>query len=297
MKIKEVLEKSTDFLRNKKIDNPRFEAELLISTGLGIKRIDLYLKHEQPLLEDEIIRLRQLVQRRGQGEPVAYITGTKGFYGFEFIVTPDVLIPRPETETLIDYILEDPALDLVLNNKSQVKILDLGSGSGCLGLSLLKKIPNSILLAIDFSKAACEVTHQNAIALQLLDRCQILNANGSEPETWPKKFYEFIDSGLDLLVSNPPYIAEDDPEIQPEVLRFEPNTALFAKDEGLHFIKTWSEKFNRYLNSNSLCMMEIGYKQGPACKTFFESLNCFNQVDLLQDLSGRDRYIKGVRHG
>ncbi len=296
MKIKEVLEKSTEFLRNKKIENPRFESELLVSLGLGLRRIDLYLKYEQPLQESEVIKLRQFVQRRGQGEPVAYIAGTKGFYGFDFIVSPDVLIPRPETETLIDLLLEDPILDLILEKK-EIRILDLGSGSGCLGLTLLKKIPNSKLLAVDLSKEACLVTEKNTKALDLENRVQILNADAGHIQDWSKEAMDFLKSGIDIFVSNPPYIAENDPEVQKEVLQFEPKMALFAKDEGLYFIKTWLEKFNPFLNPQSLCMMEMGYQQGTAAKNIFDQAKCFQQVEVLQDLSGKDRFIKGVRNG
>lgn len=298
MKIKEVLEKSTEFLRSKKIENPRFESEILIANGLQLKRIDLYLKYEQPLQEAEVQKLRTFVQRRGQGEPSAYITGTKGFYGFDFVVGPAVLIPRPETETLIDLLLEDPVLDRIQESRQErIQIVDLGSGSGCLGLSLLKKIPNSHLLSVDISADALEIAKTNAKNLNLDDRVQFVCSDANEIKKISEQAPQVFSEKIDILVSNPPYIAENDPEVEENVKKFEPQQALFAQDQGLALLKSWSQIYGTYLQAQSLSIMEMGYQQGSAMKAHFQSLNIFDQVYVLQDLNGRDRFIKGVKNG
>jgi release factor glutamine methyltransferase len=138
MKLKEVLDKTTAFFKDKKLDTPRLDAELLLSHGLKLDRIQLYMKFDQPLSDEELATCRELVRRRSQGEPVAYIQGSKEFYGFSFEVNSHVLIPRPETEHIID-----EALKWATDKDRELKILDLGTGSGCVGLTLLKKFPQS----------------------------------------------------------------------------------------------------------------------------------------------------------
>ncbi|MFN8846160.1 MAG: peptide chain release factor N(5)-glutamine methyltransferase [Bdellovibrionales bacterium] len=284
MKVKEVLDKTIQFFREKKMEQARFEAEWLIGAGLGLDRVQLYMKYDQPLKENEIVKLREFVKRRVQGEPLAYIAGVKGFYGFDFIVNKDVLIPRPETETLVE-----KALDFIkLKSLSAPKIIDLGTGSGCVGLTLAKKISGATVTLLDISPAALLVARQNAENLKILDRVSFIESDAAE-------FLKGTDETFDLILANPPYISPDDKQVDDHVRKFEPHLALFA-DSGTRLLKTWSEKAQGKLKSPGLMLMEMGHDQGEEMKTWFESFHFFSQVQVIQDLSKNDRVILGERN-
>jgi release factor glutamine methyltransferase len=269
------------------------DAELLISSGLGLKRIDLYLKFEQPLKEDELQKLREMVKRRSQGEPVAYILGEKDFFGESFFVNSSVLIPRPETETLVE-----TALDwLTKNPKEEIGILDLGCGSGCIGLSLLKKIPHARLLAVDISSEALSVAQKNAERLQVSDRAQWLCEDAFNHAQVKNKIQSFFNGGIDLLVANPPYIASDDVEVENHVKTFEPHIALFSENAGLKHLQEWTKHYAPLLRAPGLMLMEMGYTQGPTLQKAVQELNFFSKVEITKDLSGKDRIIRGELHG
>lgn len=282
MKLKEVLDKSVQFFKDKKIESARFDAELLISHALKIQRIDLYLKYDQPLAENELTLCREFIRRRSTGEPVAYILEEKGFFGIDFIVQKGVLVPRPETEILVEH-----ALDFILKNKIQnPKILDLGAGSGCIGLSLLKNNPEANLIAVDKSSLAQEVWMKNCTKLELTERAKFIldSVENLNVDTF---------SNFDLILSNPPYIDIHDDRVQKSVREFEPELALFADQQGFLFLKNWSKKFCHKLNPMGLMMFELGVDQGQEMKKYFSDLGLFTKVDVVQDLAGLDRFIKG----
>lgn len=285
MKLKEVLDKSTQFFKDKKIDSPRLDAELLLAHGLKLQRIQLYLKFDQPLSDEELATCRELVRRRVQGEPVAYILENKEFYGLNFKVNSSVLIPRPETE----HIVEEALKWIEQNPQDSYQILDLGCGSGCIGLTLLKKIPNSQLIAVDISEKALEVAKANAESLELSERVQFIQADASQLDrTLPK---------VDILVSNPPYIATDDKDVEENVKKFEPDIALFANENGLDFLHRWSTKYAPILNQKAIVLMEMGMSQGAEMKKHFQDLKVFSKVDVVKDLAGLDRVIRGEKNG
>lgn len=286
MKLKEVLDRTVQFFKEKKIETPRLDTEILLTEALGYKnRVDLYLKYEQPLKEEELARSRDFVRRRAQGEPVAYIVGKKDFYGFTFQVDSSVLIPRPETELLVE-----AALDWVQKKKiSACQILDLGTGSGCIGLSLLKKIPESTLTAVDISGEALEIAKKNAGTLGVSSRVEFIQSDSLE--------LDFPKQSFDLIVANPPYIAENDPHVQLEVKVFEPNEALFAPDNGLSSLCEWSKKAVPWLKSISFMGFEMGSTQGPVMKEHFTSLKTFDNVKVIKDLAGLDRHVIGEKNG
>ncbi len=293
MKLKEVLDKTTAFFKDKKIDTPRLDAELLLAHGLKIERIQLYLRFDQPLGDAELTNLRELVKRRSQGEPVAYILGYKDFYKHRFEVNPQVLIPRPETEHLIEEVLK-----WTKDKDKAWGLLDLGCGSGCIGLSLLKELPKARLLAVDASEGAIEVAHHNAQSLELSDRVCFLHSDAGNVENVMAFYRNFMgQSSIDILVSNPPYIAEGDPMVEANVKKFEPNSALYAKDDGLELLKVWSAGYANKLSRPSLVLMEMGTSQGSAMKTHFENIKMFNEVLVIKDLSGHDRVLRGVING
>ncbi|MEK6773029.1 MAG: peptide chain release factor N(5)-glutamine methyltransferase [Bdellovibrionota bacterium] len=293
MNIKEILDRTTGFFREKKMDSPRLDAELLLSHGLGLNRIDLYLKFEQPLKEEELQKLRTLVKRRAQGEPVAYILGEKDFFGETFIVNQAVLIPRPETEGLVETALNWQKK----NKKTNLRILDLGCGSGCIGLSLLKKIPDAQLLAVDVSEEALQIAKKNADNLEVSDRVSWLCADAFDFSNVKTKIDNIFTEPIDLLVANPPYIDKKDLEVEVNVKMYEPNGALFSDENGTKHLKSWSTNYATLLAAESLMLMEMGYLQGAELKKHFIEIGKFDTVEVDKDLAGKDRIIRGECHG
>lgn len=291
MKLKEILDKTTQFFKDKNIDSPRLDAELLLAHGLKLERMQLYLKFDQPMGEAELATCRELVRRRVQGEPVAYILGSKYFYGYNFIVNSAVLIPRPETEHVVE-----AALNWAQDKDTAYTIVDLGSGSGCIGQTLLKKLPNAKLVAVDMSDKALEVAKANAEALGVADRVQFVNSDAANVDQVLATVKDFTGTAeIHILVSNPPYIASDDKDVEENVKKFEPEIALFAPENGLKFLRDWSQKYAPFLSDKAIVLMEMGMTQGPAMKAHFDGLGVFNKVDVIKDLASLDRVIRGIK--
>jgi release factor glutamine methyltransferase len=285
MLLKEVLDKTTQFFRDKKIETARLDSELLISSALGIRRIDLYLKFDQPLKDQEIETCRNYVRRRTAGESVAHILGYKDFFNERFFVNKNVLIPRPETEIMVEFVI-----DWIKQNQiMKPNIFDLGSGSGCIGLSLAKAIPESKVTLIEKSSLAIEVLMKNRSQLNLENNTSIIHDDVLK--------VDIQNQSIDVVVANPPYIKEDDQEVDVNVKKYEPHEALFSVDGGYFDIFTWSEKFARVLKSPGLMIFEIGHAQGEKAKSKFESLKVFNQVLVKKDYSEHDRFIIGEING
>lgn len=282
MKIQEILTKTTQFFIAKQIDTARLDAELLISSALKLQRIDLYLKFDQPLKNEEVDTCRELVRRRSTGEPIAYILNEKGFYGLDFYVDKRVLIPRPETELLVERALEY----LSQADVAAPQIVDLGSGSGCIALTLAHKIPDAQVTLVDLSEDALDVAKLNAERLTLVERSRFVNVKAQDLDQ--------AAGSLDLVVANPPYIGRDDKEVQPEVVKFEPHSALFADDAGLREIREWTPKAYGWLKSGGALFMEIGFNQGQDTAEIFRQAG-FKNVVVHKDLAGLDRLVVGVK--
>lgn len=287
MILKEVLDRTIQFFKDKKMDQARLEAEWLIAGGLGLNRVQLYMKYEQLLKDDEIAKLREFVKRRAGGEPLAYITGTKGFYKLDFKVTPDVLIPRPETETLVENAIEWAKKNL--KSKEEIRILDIGSGSGCIGLTMAFELPKAKVHFIDVSEKALSIAKENAKSLELEEKCIFTLGDAFQVSSQ-------INEQFDLILANPPYISPSDIEVEENVKKYEPELALFAEN-GTSLLKSWSKAYAPKLSKPGLMMMEMGYKQGSEMKKYFEELNIFNDVQIVKDLSGLDRIVQGSIHG
>lgn len=293
MKLKEILDKTTAFFKDKKIDTPRLDAELLLAHGLKLERIQLYLRFDQPMKDEELAVLRELVRRRAAGEPVAYILGYRDFFGHRFEVNSNVLIPRPETE----HIIED-VLAWAQDKDQPWGFVDLGCGSGCIGLSLLKEYPQAKLVAVDLSAGAVETAKRNAEALGVADRVQFVSCDAGDVDAVMSAYKDFTGKAqIDVLVSNPPYIAQNDPQVEENVKKYEPNSALYAEEDGLALLKAWSAAFAPYLRKPGLMLMEMGMSQGAAMKQSYDSLKIFNEISVIKDLSGHDRVIRGETHG
>lgn len=279
MKLNDVLSKTIQFFKDKKFDTPRLDAELLIAHALKLPRIQLYAQFERPLTEAEINLSREYVKRRTAGEPVAYIIEEKGFYGLNFKVKSGVLIPRPETEMIVDEVLAD----LKKNPRNNPRILDLGAGTGCIGLTLLKNISQATLVSVEKSPEAFAILQENVATLELASRCELINADVNT----------LLDLGqFDFIVSNPPYIDEADTQVEANVRKFEPHTALFAEDRGYFALKSWSTKFAPALKPDGLILFEMGHTQGQEMQKHFSDLPNLKNATVLKDLSGLDRIVK-----
>ena len=299
MQIKDILQKTTEFFKNKGFDNPRLETELLISTALNWQRMKLYLNHEYPLTEAELNACRDFVRRRAGGEPAAYIVGTKGFYKHDFKVTPAVLIPRPETEELVEY-----AVEWAKKNAPEARVVDLGTGSGAIGLSVAAALPEAQLLAVDISEEALKVAELNSVEMHGTD-LKTKNLDVRERSHFLLKdagavtledVTRAIGGKADLVLANPPYIAEDDPEVQPNVRKFEPSQALFSGENGLQHVRAWVKTASEIARAGAFVMFEIGHEQGQAAKEIFEQTGSFENVSVVRDLSGRERFIRATRN-
>lgn len=290
LRIKDVLEKTTQFFREKGIESARLDTELLISSALKWERLKLYLNYDYPLSEEELAACRELVRRRASGEPVAYILGKKDFYKHSFIVNPAVLIPRPETELLVEGTIRWLNENCV---ESPARFVDFGTGSGCIGLSIAAEVEGSQWLGVDKSPQAIEVAQTNAMELGLTDRSHFLVSDVAELEA--EKVTEILGDVPDAVVANPPYIAVNDPEVDPSVRRFEPDEALFSGADGLEHIRIWEVKAAELVRPGGLVIFEIGYKQGPIAHEIFSSSGRFEDIQILKDYSGFDRFVRAVR--
>ena len=290
MLVKDVLQKTTQFFRDKGFESPRLDSELLIATALNWPRMHLYLKFDYPLTEQEVTACREFVKRRTAGEPVAYILGRKDFYNHSFTVSPAVLIPRPETETLVEETVKflrarDPELI--------PRVVDFGAGSGCVGLSIAAEVPIARVLGVDASGDALEIAKKNADALELSERCSFQLANVAN--LTKDQIEGALGGPIDAIVANPPYIAEDDPNVEANVRRFEPSMALFSEESGLKHIREWAAKAAELVRPGGLVMFEIGHEQGRAASEVFRSVGRFQDIEIVKDLSSRDRFIRCFR--
>jgi release factor glutamine methyltransferase len=288
MQVKEVLQKTTKFFRDKGFDSPRLETELLIASALGWERMKLYLNYEYPMTESELGACRDLVRRRASGEPSAYILGRKGFYNHTFKVNPAVLIPRPETEMLVEQ-----ASEWAKRESPAARVVDLGTGSGCIGLSVLAEVSGGRLCAVDISEAAISVARENAEALGLSSRATFICADADTLSE--DVIVEVLGGRADLVVANPPYIAEDDPEVQEDVRKFEPKQALFAPDRGLGRIVAWAKTAATVARPGAFVMFEIGHEQGSQAQDIFSSTQMFRDVEIVRDHADRERFIRCFR--
>ena len=278
MTVQEVLNRTQKFFKEKGIETARLDAELLLSHSLGWPRMNLYTKFDYPLGQEELSGCRELVRRRSQGEPVAYILEKKAFYNHDFYVNSNVLIPRPDTEVLVEKVLEE----LSSRKEEELHIADFGSGSGCIGLSLLKELPNSQLTAVDVSKEAIAVAQKNAENLELQERCH-----------WLVKDVNLLGAkdmkNIDVVVANPPYIDHSDSRLEEDVKNHEPELALFAEDQGMKEICSWTLKAQCLLSAGGLFFCETGDEQKDLVIAFLKENNLFEQTEFYQDLAGRDR--------
>ncbi|MCK9425640.1 MAG: peptide chain release factor N(5)-glutamine methyltransferase [Ignavibacteriaceae bacterium] len=278
--ILELLNLTTNFFEQKGIDSARLNAELLLAEILKCKRLDLYLAFDKPVKEEEVDNYRGFVKRRGNREPLQYILGYVEFYGLTFSVNKDVLIPRQETEILVETILNST------DKETQLNILDIGTGSGIIAVTLAKHLPNVKIFAVDKSSEALTVTKQNAETHNVSQRITYLQ-NDVLISSLP------IDGKLDIIVSNPPYVSQlEFHSLQKEIIAHEPDFAVTDFSDGLTFYRKIIESSKKYLNENGKIFFELGAGQSAQVKSLFE-LHNFSSIEIRKDYSNIDRVIKG----
>jgi len=266
----DILNWGETYFRDKNFDNPRTEIELLLQHLIGCKKIDLYLQFEKIVKPKELITLRSWVKRRINREPIQYITRSSEFYGRKFIVDQNVLIPRPETEILIDVSVE------ILSKKNSPTIIDIGTGSGCIGITMALEIPSSSIIAIDISDSALSIAKKNADMHSIRNieflRLDILNQD--------------IIHIADMLISNPPYISKEEiPDLMEDVKDFEPMIALTDKSDGLDFYRKFSDIMPHVIKKNGTAILEVGRgSHSDRVKEIF-CKSGYNNIDIVKDLN------------
>ena len=270
----EVLQKTKAFFESKGIDNARLEAELIFSHVLDCPRLELYLQFERPLEQEIVDQLRGLVMRRSNREPLQYVLGEAPFRELTLKVDSRVLIPRPETELLIDYIVEH-------STRAPESILDLGTGSGAIALALAQEIPGVSVCAVDQSAESLALAKENAQQCGLADRVSFLESN------WFSK----VEGTFDLIASNPPYLTECEwDEAQPEVKHFEPKGALTAENEGFLDLETIMHKAYSCLNKPGMLALETGIEHHQRLEQLAREVGYARTLSLKDD-SGRNRFF------
>ncbi len=273
----EIIKKTTEFFAAKGIESPRLNAELLIGHALHRKRMQLYLEFERPLAEAELELLRPLVRRRAQHEPLQYILGETDFYGLKLKVDRRALIPRPETEQLVEHAVAKWGAGVPPKS-----ILDLGTGSGAIALALAKTFPEAVVTAIDVSEDALALARENATLSELASRVRFVRSD------W---FGCVTTESFDLIVSNPPYLSADETaKTATEVHAFEPVSALTSAEEGLFDLKRIIADTPRFLSPGGLLAVETGPAQHAALLAH-ASRSGFSQVESKRDLTDRDRFV------
>lgn len=274
--VQRILDWTTAHLRKHGSESPRLEAEILLAHARGCRRIELYTRFDEALSDAERATMRDLVQRRTKHEPVAYLVGQREFFGLPFRVTKDVLIPRPDTETLV---ME--ALD-ALKPLDRPRALDLCTGSGCVGVAIAKTRKECAVTAIDLSEAALAIARENAERNGVAAQLTFLQGDLFLPLESTAQF--------DVIASNPPYVRDDEMEtLPPDVRLHEPRLALAAGKDGLDVLRRIVAEAPRFLAAGGRLLMELAPEQGEAVKGLLESQGEYEEVRLVKDLSRQVR--------
>lgn len=271
----EVRDKTVAYFEKAGIESPKNEAERLMAETLGIKRLELFLNYGKPLADEELELLRERIRRRARREPLQYILGYWDFHDIRLQVQPGVLIPRPETELLVEAVIKR------LEGIEEPRIVDLGTGSGAIALALAKALPQAKVLAVERSQEALAQARSNADALGLRD--QVAFRSGD--------WLQGLELQADCIVSNPPYLTESEwAEAQPEVRDHEPKQALVAGDDGMADLKAIVTAAKPHLAESGFIALEMGIDHGEPMRTYAESAG-YSDVQVVKDDSRRDRFL------
>ena len=270
--IRKLLDWLTAQLKKNEITSPKQNAETIISHVLQMKRLDIYLQPEKEISEAQLKIILEITTRRKKHEPLQYILGETEFYGYKFKVSNSVLIPRPETELLVEKIIHE--------EKNLNSILDIGTGSGAIIIALAKNLDTENIDAVDISESALKIAQQNA------------DLNNVEINFFRSDIYENINDKYDLIISNPPYISQDEYELLPkEIKDHEPRSALHAENNGLYFYKKILQNAKEHLTEFGKIYFEIGYDQAEKI-TGIAKENGFSKIQVFKDLNGFDRIMR-----
>jgi release factor glutamine methyltransferase len=273
MTVLEVLQATTAYFKKHNVENPRLNAEHLLAHALERKRIELYLEFERVLTESELTPLRNLVKRRSEGEPLQHLLGTTEFCGLTFICDKRAMVPRPETEELVEFLKSE-----IKNPKSA--ILDVGTGSGVIALSLAAKFPEAEILAVDISDDALALAEENAARLKLVDRVRLLKSN----------LLENVEGTFDLVVANLPYISTQDHDTLSREVLHDPAVALFASARGDELVRELIAQAPSQLRPGGMLALEIGIGQSEALLSALAEKN-YRDISFKNDYSGVKRFL------
>ena len=278
----QVLNKSTEYLEIKGIESPRMNSELLLADILKCKRLELYLMYDRPLTEIELTKYREYLKRRSTFEPTQYIIGTVEFYGLEFNVSPAVLIPRPETEILVETVINS------VNKEDAFQIMDIGSGSGNISIAIAVNLPNANVTGIEISESAITIAKENLNKFDCGERVSflmfdVLSVSKSElPD-------------IDIIVSNPPYVSKEDyGKVQKEILNYEPDIAVTDFYDGFKFYRKIISLATQILKPNGKIFLEIAQGQSKKINGIMRENN-LKDISVVQDYQKIDRVIYGVK--
>ncbi|MDD2493770.1 MAG: peptide chain release factor N(5)-glutamine methyltransferase [Tissierellia bacterium] len=284
--IEKLLQDGVNIIKKREYNNPFLDVQLILSYLLNKDKIYLILNKDEEVEDNIVGKFYEMIEKRNLGYPLQYMINSQEFMGLEFFVQEGVLVPRPDTETLVEKVI-NYVKNSNLNNEN-IKILDIGTGSGAIAISLGYYLKNSHVTAIDISDVAIETAKINVGKLNLnnvnIEKIDIFNFNGTE----------IIDDKYDIVVSNPPYIESDEISYLPtEVSQYEPKLALDGGKDGLEYYRQIVKIFKEIHESNSMLSVEIGYNQKRAVTEIFEKSNIFQKIEWDKDLSGIYRVVSG----
>ena len=276
--IQKILNWTEGFFKDRQIDTPRLDAEILLAHVIKMERFYLYVNFDQVLKPEQLAQYRELITKRVQRVPVAYLVGSKAFMSLNFKVNRDVLIPRPDTETLVNY-----ATEKLRKMSGELKVADIGTGSGAIGISILRFVKNSIVSAVDISEKAIEIATTNADLNKVTDRIKFYTGDLLKPLTGQK---------FKAVLSNPPYIPNKVVKtLQPEVAQYEPKLALEGGEDGLDFYRRLVKDAPDFIEEGGFLAVEIGINQAAAVKNLIESDGRLKDIESRKDLAGIERVI------
>ena len=276
--IRDLLKVSTDYLKSRGIENPRLNAEVLLAHQLRLERVSLYLNFDQPLTEKEVSSYRSLIKRRLSREPLQYITGTQEFWSMDFIVDRHVLIPRPETEIIVEQAIALAKTFEPTENRS-LRILDLGTGCGAIAIALAKEIPGALIWATDISEEALRLARRNALKHGVLEKL-----NFRQGDLWAPLSTQ--DLRFDIVVSNPPYISTVEyNDLSPEVRDYEPRLALDGREGGTYYLEKIIKGAHDFLNPGGWIILEMAPHQTQRALDIMDQTGDYDQEARIKDYS------------
>ena len=274
----DLIEWTTKYFERHEVPTPRLDAELLLGHLLQKSRLQLYLSFEMPVFQEALSKFRELIKKRIAHTPVSYLTNHKEFMSLDFYVDSRVLIPRPETETLVETVLQ--------HQTDPCRFVDIGTGCGAIAISFGHHRPDWELIATDFSTEALEVAQQNALTHNCADRLTFLQGDLFEP------LRELSNSRFDWIASNPPYVSTDDAStLSPDVRKHEPEIALFAGADGLDIIRRIVTDAPQFLNPQGKLILEIGHNQSHAVQDLIRLQPTYKRCEVIKDYSGIERVV------